>query len=377
MACFACASWARAAEWSFAPTATWSVDHDSNRFFLPSAIAVPGEGAFLTLNALLTRTTDLLQLALQPYASLQRFDTGSGQFYNSYSNNASINMSAAWSLERSTLALTGGYSDLSTLLTELGGSGVVQGNTHQEQSTAGATWALHQSANTQLNAQLGYADVRYVGAETFGLNSYQYPSVSLSEQYNFTARTSMALIASGSEVRSPGGPGTARDAGLSVSATRAFSETFTAFVSAGYSEIRYDVGNDHGVVGEFRLTETGELTQWKLSYQRSVAPNGYGTLAVHDQASLSATRSLTPHLSATASLLGTRDNFNLVLQGERTSYESFETSLNWRSGETSTITLTAGYDRSKIETVGALPSASRWRAALAYTWSVKPHGISR
>ena len=372
LACLACGPWARAAEWSFAPTLSWSADYDSNRYFLPAP--VPGEGAFLNLSALLTRSSDVLQLAVQPFLSAQRFSDNSG----TDSNNGSIIVSATWSLERSTLALKAGYSDLSTLLTELETTGVIQGNSHQEQTSGGATWAMAQSQKTQLSVQLGYSDVRYVGVNTLGLSSYDYSTAAVAEQYSPVERTTLSLTAFASEVSSPNGPGTSRNAGLSVSAERAFSERITGFVSAGYGKLDYGIGTDHSVVGEIKLARTGERSQLKLDYQRSVTPNGFGTLVVRDQATLTASRDLTPHLSINASLVGTRDRerFFVVLYEQQT-YESVQTTLDWHSGETSTVDLTAGYDRSTLKSILPRPSGNRWRAALTYTWSVKPHAVSR
>jgi len=372
LACLACAPGARAAEWSFAPTVSWSADYDSNRYFLPSP--APGEGQFLSFNGLLTHSSDVLQLSLAPFLSVQRFSGNSG----TDSNNGSINTSAAWSLERSTFSLSAGYSDLSTLLTELESTGVIKGNSHQEQTSGGASWALVESAKTELSVQLGYADVRYVGANTLGLSSYDYSNASIAEQYTPVERTTFTLTAFGGDVSSPGGPGTSRNAGVSLSAERKFSERLTGYISAGYSDLDYGIGTDHSAVGEARVSRVGERSQLKLDYQRSVTPNGFGTLVVRDQASFTASRDLTPHLSVLTSLVATRDRerFFVVLYEQQT-YESAQATLDWHSGETSTVDLTAGYDRTTVQSILPLPSGSRWRAALTYTWSVKPHAVSR
>jgi len=149
-------------------------------------------------------------------------------------------------------------------------------------------------------------------------------------------------------------------------------------MSAGYSDLDYGIGTDHSAVGEARVSRVGERSQLKLDYQRSVTPNGFGTLVVRDQATLTASRDLTPHFSINASLVGTRDRerFFVVLYEQQT-YESVQTTLDWHSGETSTVDLTAGYDRSMLKSIFPLPSGNRWRAALAYTWSAKPHSASR
>ena len=362
---------ARAAEWDFAPTVSWSMDHASNRYL--AASASPGEGAFVTLNALVTRSTDTLQLTMQPSLFAQRFTTGSG----ADSNNGSINLGAAWSGERSSLNLTAGYSDLSTAISELETTGVVQANTYQHQATAGSSWTVQQSPGAQLSIQLSYADVRYVGPYV-GLNSYTYPSFSLGQQFDLSTRTSLTLGAAGSELSSPAGGGTSRDGQLTLSASHSFSARLQGVVKVGFSDLDYGIGRNRGVVGEFHLTRKAERSSWTLLYERSVSPNGFGELVVRDQASITGSRDLAADFSVSASLLDTRDRevYFFVLQTSRR-YASLETTLNWRSGESSTVGLRAGYDRAQLQSFIPVPTENGWRAALIYTWAPQRLSISR
>jgi hypothetical protein len=351
---------------------SWSMDHASNRYLV--APASPGEGAFVTLNALLTRSSETLQLTIQPSIFAQRFTTGSG----ADSNDGSINLGAAWSGQRSSLSLTAGYSDLSTAISELETTGVVQANTYQRQATAGSSWTVQQSsAGAQLSIQLNYADVRYVG-QYVGLNAYRYPSFSVGEQFNFSTRTSVTIGAAGSEIKSPGGGGTSRDGQLTLSVAHAFSARLQGLATVGFSDLNYGTGSNRGVVGEFHLTRTAERDRWTLLYQRSISPNGFGELVVRDQASFTGSRDLAARLSVSASLLGTRDRevYFFVLQESR-KYASIETTLNWRSGESSTVGLRTGYDRAQLQALIPVPTENGWRAALIYTWTPQRLSISR
>lgn len=348
------------------------MDHASNRYLAPQP--VPGEGAFLTFNADLTRTTPTLQLDLQPFLLLDRFTDASG----SDSSNGSLNASATWEHERSTLTLTGGYSDLSTLITEIASTGAVQGNSHQRQSTFGGQWSFQESDIAQLNVAAGYADVRYEGQVVAGLSNYTYPTYSLGEQFKLAPRTSLSITASGSELSSPAGGGTSRETQLELSAEHTFSERLSGSIAAGVSNLNYGTGSNHGAVGEAALTRTGEVSRWKIDYQRSVSPNGYGELVVRDQGSITATRDFTARLSANASVFATRDRevYFFVFQLSR-SYETAEVDLNWKSGETSTIGLRLADDRAHVQTFIPIPQQNGFRVGLAYTWTPQVRHFSR
>ncbi len=376
IACLAGAGWTcrpHAAEYSVAPTMGLSMDYASNRYLQPQA--VPGDGAFVNLDAQLRRTTDTLVLNAQPSFSLQRYTNHSAI----NSDNGALNLSATSLHEFSTYGLTAGYSDLSTLTTELESTGVVQGNTHQRQANAGASWQYLQSERRQLTMQATYTDVRYFGQQAQFLPGYRSPGASIAERFTLSALTTLTITASSSELRSSGAAGNTVDGELDLGLNHSFSDRIQAVASVGRSERRSDGVLTGGYVGEAQLTRNDERNQWRLSYQRSVVPTGFGNLVQRDAGSLSLSRPLSERLSGDVSILSTRDRsvffFGLLQEGRR--YDTAEGGLNWITSETSTIGLRIGYDRAAVSSLIPVPQARGWRAAANVHWTPRPRSISR
>ena len=362
---------AQAAEWSAAPILSWTMDHASNRSL--TAQAVPGEGAFLNLDAFLKRSTPTLELNMQPSVSLQRFTDASG----SDTVNRSLNLSGAWAHERSAFNLSASYSDLSTLLTELTTTGIIQGNTRQRFASATASWQLQQSESRQLAVTLSDSDARYVGQQANLLPGYQYPSASLAERFKLSDRTSFTVSGSVGELKSRVG-GNVRDEELSVTLEHSFSERFSGLAAFGRND-RSAAGRNHGYVGQFLLRRTDERNQWRLSYQRSVSPTGLGVLVQRDDASFSVSRQLAEKLNGDLSIGTARDNESLSasLLNQARRFESAQTGLNWTSGEASTVGIHAGYTRAIANSQALVPAAHGWQAGVTYTWKPLSRSISR
>jgi hypothetical protein len=350
-----------------------SMDYASNRYLAPQGVS--GEGGFVTLDAKLRRATETLVLDAQPSISLQRYTHHSAND----TDNGALNLSATSLHERSTYSLTAGYSDLSTLTTELASTGVVQGNTHQRQASAAASWLYLQSERRQLTIQAMYADVHYVGQQAQLLPGYRYPTGSIAERFIVSPQTAFTVTATASEVRSSGAAGNSLDGELGVAFDHSFSDRIRAVASFGRSERRSDGVLTGGYVGEAQLTRSDERNQWRLSYQRSVVATGFGNLVQRDAASLSLSRPLTERMSGDLSVLSTRDRnvffFGLLQEGRR--YDTAEGGLSWITGETSTIGLRFGYDRATVSSLVPVPQARGWRAAVNLNWTPRPRSMSR
>ena len=361
------------------------MDHSSNRYLL--ANSPPGEGGFVTLDALLARTTSTFELDMHPSVAVQRFSNNSA----SDSVNRSIDLASKWTRVRSTFGLGGSYSELSTLGTELTSTGVVEGNTRQRQETASVSWQYQQSENRQLTAQATYNNTTYTGQEAFLLPGYRYPNGSLAERFSLSDRDAITVSASGGYLSSPKSPSpgssslcssstcssSTEDEQLVVALDHAFSERFTLYASAGVND-RSSNGRKAGYVGEFTLKRVvDERNQWKLDYTRNVTASGFGVLAQHSAGTLSFSRDLAFQLNAGLALSVVQDSQDvtsgpLLLQTRK--YESADATLNWLSGETSTVSLGTGYSRATTVSEPPTPLAHGWRASISYRW--KPHPVS-
>jgi hypothetical protein len=351
------------------------MDYATNRYLNPQP--VPGEGALLTLNAFLMRSTPTLDITLQPMVSFQRYSSGSG----ANANNRSLNTSTRWLHDQSALSLLAGYSDLSTLQTEIASTGVTAAGTRQVQKMVRGSWQLQQSEKRQLNAELDYTDVTYVGTQAIQLTGYRYPTLSIGEKFTLRPHTSLSVTASGGDLRSPSYGGSTVDEELNLGLDHEFTERYSTHGSIGYSRRTLGTGSSQGYVGNFELLRADERNKWKLSYERTVTPNGFGGLVQREHESLSVSRDLAPHLSGTLGLLDTRDRevffFGLFQLSHR--YESANGSLSWLSGETSTVGLQVGYDYSTVTTSLPVPqpASKGWHAGVSYTWVPLRRSVSR
>jgi hypothetical protein len=376
IACLAgtsCLTRVEAAEWSIVPTMSLTMDYASNRYLVPQPVA--GEGGLLNLDAHLKRATETLVLEAQPSVSLQRYTHHSA----SDTDNAAINLSSTSFHEYSIYTLGAAYSDLSTLTTELASTGVVQGNTHQQQASASGSWQHRQSEQRLLTMQLGYADVRYVGQQARLLPGYRLPNGSIAERFSLSPLTSVTLGATASQLQSSGPAGTSRDEELSVTLEHSFSDRIGALAAFGRSQRDFEGSHNGGYVGEVQLTRTDERNHWKLSYQRSVVATGFGGLVQRDAAILNLSRPLTARLSGDLSVLSSRDRnfffFGLLQVGRR--YDSAEGGFSWISSETSTIGVHFSDDRAVVSSLVPVPVARGWRAAVSVTWTPRPRSVSR
>ena len=109
-------------------------DHDSNRLLTP-ANEVADEAAWLTVDALLKRATETGEIDFHPLVEFQRFIGGS----ELDSNNGSLQLAAMNKGEIYSYSATAGYSDNSTLISELANTGIVDSSTRQEAATVSAT----------------------------------------------------------------------------------------------------------------------------------------------------------------------------------------------------------------------------------------------
>lgn len=370
-------SWrVHAAEWSIAPTMSWTVDHSSNRYLVVNS--PPGEGAFVTLDALMSRTTDALELDMHPSIGVQRFSNNSA----SDTVNRSLTLGSTWNRESSKWIVGGTYSELSTLTTELASTGIVQGNTRQRQETGSVSWQWDQSENRHFTATGAYNDTAYIGEQAFLLPGYRYPTASLAERFTLSDVNAITVSASGGDLRSGGSisasPNT-QDEQLTLSLDHSFSERFTLFVSAGVND-RSSSGRKAGYVGEFLLKRLDERNQWKLEVSRTVDASGFGVLSQHTAGSVSFTRDLAYPLSAGLSLTASQDKQDVtsgpLLEQTRT-YEAADATLNWLSGETSTVSLGTGYARATISSEPPTPLGHGWHASITYRWTPRPTRFSR
>src|SRR4029077_3248910 len=96
-----------------------------------------------------------------------------------------INASALWPRVQALFGFQAGYSDQSTLTSEIETTGLVEGSQRQQQATGQGSWALQESQRMQLTIQAGYTDIKYVGLGFSELNGYRQPTLAIAQRFSF------------------------------------------------------------------------------------------------------------------------------------------------------------------------------------------------
>jgi hypothetical protein len=368
-ACAACQTVA-AAEWSIAPTVSWSSDHDSNR-----RLAVTGEeadeGAWLTLDAIMKRTTDSGDITLQPHLQLQRFSGDSALD----SNDGSLVLSTSHHSERTLVSASAQVSRASTLTTELTDTGIIDTNTRQELRAGTLTVSRGLSERQKLEMDASYADVQFPNGLRFGLVGYRYPSASLTYSLSISPRTTLSASAFGSQSTAPLVDYQSRDAGVRFGVAYSFSERTQATASAGLSRADVNSSQSTGSVYAIRVIRNDERNQWNVSYDHSVQPSGAGTFVLRDTGIISAAHSIASTLSLTAAITSVR---NAEL-GSQIAYDrryfGGDLGISWKASPQWIWSFTAGGREARVP--GPNETARGWRTSLHLSWSPLPWSVSR
>jgi hypothetical protein len=368
-ACTAC-DLAHAAEWSAQPSCWWYLDYDSNRRLAPEG-EIPDAMGSMTLDLLLRRLTQTDELTIHPQFDLQRFTKDSAL----NSDNGSLQLAASHHAELWSVATKAGYSRDSTLITELASTGIIDANTHQDSLSADLSATRKLSAGQHLDADVGYSDVSYPDGLQAGLVGYHFSNGSLTYGYAYSQRTSLSLIATGSEVRSQTAVNS-QDEGLSLQWMHSFTSLLTMSASIGASRSRVAGASGSGSLWNFTLVHEGERNRWSFAVNHDVEPNGRGLLIDHEEVDLALRRAVAPHLYATLKATGIRNNDLITgLSVDERRYFAGDAGLEWQAAPQWVLDVTAGYSQSTEPVPYQL--AHGWRGALTLRWTPRPWSVSR
>lgn len=364
------ASHLRAAEWSIQPSFSWSTDYDSDRNLM---VAGQGsESAVLYADLQLKRTLENTELLLESKIDARRY---SDSFWGS-GDDRSLFASVSRTGERTHLDLTASVANQTTLTTELLGTGILQGNTHQRLVQAGGSWSWAQTQRGSYFAQLAYSDVSYTGQSNFALPGYRYPSASLGERFNLSERLTLSVSAFGDALSSDRAGNSSHEAGGQVAFNYSSSERTVLDASIGESKRSLAGVQGYGTVGAFSITHKLSLGTVAASYTRSLVPYGTGFLVQRQAINASAMRSLRPYLDADVSVSRIQNNQSAAALGlDRLRFDTAGVGLNWQLGET--WTLRSQLTASRSQPIRSTQTVHQWAAALIMTWKPRASAFSR
>jgi len=366
---------ALAAEWSFTPDARVAVDYVDNPRYLVEG-GQSDRGAVTELGAKLARRTENLDLSLAPSFRVARYRND-----DDLDNETAV---IAFALEeRSEFATWSAQSTLlqdSTLVSELGTTGLTQTNHRHYDFSLGGGPQLQLSERFFASAQVNWSENRYHDAEGTGLVDYNYQGALVSAIYVLSERSDLSLIAHAGALEVPDQGTTTRDETLVLRLESKFGSRWATTLSAGPARVRTDFASDQGYVFGASLERRGEMLTLSAGANRSLTPTGVGVLTQLDEVSLSADQRLTERLSAGISVRASRNKSLLPVPGTGNTFEdvdfqglegrlSYQVSSQWSAQ----LALSGARQRGEFDP----GSAESYRMLLSMVWNGRPHAASR
>lgn len=368
----------RAAEWTWAPTVTFWLDHDSNRYLVPGG--VPSEGMGILLDLQLQYSTERFTLSLHPQAQLVRFDEPEDQA----ANDASLAGAATYVTGRSTLALNTTLSEASLLTTELPVTGLVEPGTRRREEDTSASWTYAQSETRALTVQASYVDATFQSsqsASSLPLEDYRGLNVSATEQVQHSETLALFGTVSTASYNEQGLASASRTDGLVVGFKSQLSERTSLSADAGASRTTFLSLTSNGLLADLTLTRASDTGNLSVAASRTVAPIGFGEITQQDTVKASAQHNLSERLSVSAAASVNRYSSVFSIPGLITvelpylnrSYSQLALGLNWQQTETWTVGVQAATTRLQGAT---LTTEEDWEVRLNMIWSPRARGVS-
>lgn len=367
-----------AAEWSLAPTLSWAVDNESNRYLQPQGIM--SQSTSLAASADIERATETTSLSFSPQLHWQLFDKK--EYENIFERD--LEAAASWTGERAGASFTAENADRSTLTTELTQTGVLSNDLHQRLDQANLAGSYNTSERYTTIAQLGYSDVSYYGAAEGAfldlLQGYRYPTALLGERYRLSDQEELTASVYRNELLARLSGYNTYTSGAQLEYQRTLSERNEIDAAVGAARVEGQAGVQTSTTASLNASRTYSLGTLALSYSRALVPYGTAVLVNRQQAALSATRGLTEQVQLTASANWVRNGAPIgrlpsgpeIVQVQ--SYESAQLGVDWKFAET--WKLTAELDGTQTRTLGLVTyPVHDWRAALTVVWT--PHRLER
>lgn len=370
-----------AAQWSFAPQATLTVDDDNNRYLgLPAATT---QSAFVIPSAVLEWSSETTQLSLSPWLMWQEISD------TAYANVHSESLTGEydWSGQVDQLSIQGGISDYTTLASDIPDTGLVAPGINRRTKQGALTFSHAHSERRSLIVQLSWLDLSYYGPNSDFYNviaGYKYASVSLGEKFHVNEKTALTVSAFDNQLITPTSIGNSRESGLRLDFQHSFRErtSIKAFVGASQrslEELRVrneglslGATNSVAALGGFTLTWTTQRGHLDLDYVNTLQPYSAGVLAQRQSLTFSDTQSLSEKLDLMLSAARVQNNRSAVTAGiDRPYYDTASIGMNLHLSEAWRLHSEVGYTHTRALALGDGQSTqplSEWRIALSLSW---------
>lgn len=352
---------ASAAQWTLVPQVSLAADTDSNRRLRPEPHE--SQAALVSGSLALARLTEIGSFALVPRVSIARYSGEDALDSDDWGVLTSFRRSG----ERFNVDAQAGISDDSTLVTEPGETGFVEGNTRRRASSVNASFTQYVSTRHLFQYQLGAVDIDYQQTRGTGLVGYRYPSVAVTYAYSATPRLETTLSASAARLEAPDIRMRSDTRGVQIGFRYRISERFRLDGRVGRSETESRGRSDAQQSYHAGLSWEGELSRLELSGSRDVEPSGRGVLVNADDLRVTWSRELGERLRLDSTLRASRrEDLDITLRRNEYRYGAFVTAISYRLDEAWTASLAGVYSRQEYERPTGL--ADGYRIGLNFNW---------
>lgn len=326
--------------------------------------------------------TERLKLTLRPFGQVERYtddrlDPTSEEGFEATTN---------WlETERTSITLHTLVQDASTLYSELNSTGIIHVGQRRRDEDVDGSWAFQQ--NERWTVQLGgtYTGSDYHGAGTTALSNYRQAYGTATELFTYTEQLTLSLTGSAGDAHTAGAEQSTRFQSVGSGFQWQPTERASVQGSIGVSRQTTATLTNNTTIGQLSVSYSTELSTFTLSAQRELQPSGFGIFTQVDQATVTATHSISERLSLGAEAEVYRDTsafqspFISFTYADRTYAES-HLRLSWQQTPTWSLALQLEYDRSDSPRSFLTPfglQAQAWLATVQSVWTPLGASVSR
>ncbi len=361
------------AEWTLAPNGSvFTLDQQNPNLVPGGKDDSVGYGGQASLDV--KRRTERLSLDLQSSYGVHRYRRDD----NLDRDEANIDLAGSWQGERVDWSGSLGAARDTTLTSELGTTGLTQGNSRHESYdfSIGPNWQA--SERVTVGARAGLNASRYPGLENSELVDYDQSNASVYVSYLYSDRLSLTLSGAAGRLSSKGSSGDdTRNANATIAARYALATKWSLQASVGPSLAESQGERQRGLVYGLSVSRAFERAALSIDASRSQEPAGRGLLTELQRVGVASSTQLTERLSATASVgLTKRTNairtFDVNL--DEVKYGRADFSLGWRVSSTWQLGFSVGGTDQRRDTIFRdTQSARGYDARLALSWNGNPY----
>ena len=364
-----------AAEWTFSPSGDITAQTQRNPGLSASEdqqrVMSSGMGAVLGVGV--QRRTERSTFVLQPSVHAFRYADNN----NLDRDEEYLGFAYDWLGEKVSWHGGGTASRDTTLTSELGTTGLTQGNLRHESYdvSVGPTWAL--SERWQMRSTLEVQDSRYPDQRS-SLENNRYGTALLSTTYAVNEKLALSVYGTTAKLDSEGQGEDTRSQSANVQVQYAWSQLSSIGASIGQSWTRAGAVSNRGLLYSLNASHAFEKSTLGLSVSRRQSPSGRALLTEADEVRLDGGTQITERMTATASASYSKRRsvlrvFDIDLQ--RVRYSRADLGLSWRMTPTWSLGASVGAAKQQVGSALFIDDLTGrgYDAHLGFSWNGDPY----